>query len=65
MGVPVTLDVTGSGATLTFGVEGRTEIVSTEVALAELQDDGEQNEEKQRKLIRAINFIKHYDGIKK
>ena len=40
MGAPVTLDVSDAGATITFGVEGRTEIVSTEAALAELQDDG-------------------------
>ena len=65
MGAPVTLDVSAEGATLSFGLNGRTETFSTEAALAELQDDGEPNEEKQSKIVRAFNFIKHYDGIKR
>ena len=65
MGAPATLDVSADGATLAFGLKGKQEIISTEAALAELQDDGEKNEEKQSKVVRALNFIKHYDGIKK
>ncbi len=64
MGAPATLEVSDTGAILSFGVEGRTEVISTEAALSELQDDGEKNEDKQRMLVRIFNFMRHYDGVK-
>ena len=45
MGAPVTLDVSDTGATLSFDVEGRTEVIPTGAALGELQDDVEKREE--------------------
>ena len=65
MGAPVSLTVGGTGCTLSFNVQGQTRSVRTEDAFAELQEDVENDILKQRKIIRAFNFITHYDGIKR
>lgn len=65
MGAPVTLDVTAAGSRLTFNVEGFRRSVWTEDAMAEAADQDRLEAEKQRKLIRIIDFIKHYDGYGK
>ena len=59
------LTVGGTGCTLSFNVQGQTRSVRTEDAFAELQEDVENDILKQRKIIRAFNFITHYDGIKR
>jgi hypothetical protein len=65
MGAPVTLDVTQTGARLTFDVNGFRNTVWTEDAIAEAADTERLEAEKQRKIVRILDFIKHYDGIKR
>lgn len=65
MGAPVTLDVTESGSHLSFDVGGFRKAVWTDDALAEVADKERFEIEKQRKIVRLLNFIKHYDGIKR
>lgn len=65
MGAPVTLDVTQTGARLTFDVNGFRKTVWTEDAVAEAADTERLEAEKQRKIVRILDFIKHYDGIKR
>ena len=65
MGAPVTLTVSAAGATLSFDVKGQARSIRIEDALTELQEDVDNDTRKQRKLIRAFNFIRHYDGIKR
>ena len=38
MGAPITLDVTRTGATLSFNIEGRKKVIRTEDALEEYQE---------------------------
>ena len=64
MGAQVTLDVSESGARLTFNVDGFRKTVWTEDASAEVTDKDRLEIEKQRKLIRLADFIKYYDGYR-
>ena len=67
MGAPVTLDVTASGASLTFGMNGRQAPVSTEETVATPFQGGQQITEgkKQRRLVRIVDFLKHFEGIRR
>jgi len=65
MGAPVTLDVAETGARLTFNVDGFRKAVWTDDALAEAADTVKMEIEKQRKIVRLLDFVKHYDGIKR
>ena len=65
MGAPVTMDVTETGASLRFNVDGFQKAVWTEDAIKESLDLDRLGLEKQRKLIRLLDFVKHYDGIKR
>ena len=67
MGAPVTLDVTASGASLTFGMDGRQAPVRTEETVATPFQGGQQIMEgkKQRRLVRIVDFLKHFEGIRR
>ena len=65
MGAPVTLDVTETGSRLTFNVDGFRKTVWTNDALDEVADADKLEAQKQRKLIRLVDFLKHYDGYGK
>ena len=65
MGAPVSLDVRTDGASLSFNIEGFQKAVWTEDSLSEVRDTARLEAEKQRKLIRILDFIKNYDGIKR
>lgn len=65
MGAQVTLDVTESGSRLSFNTEGFRKTVWTDDALSEVADKERFAVEKQRRLVRIINFIKHYEGVRK
>ena len=67
MGAPVTLDVTTSGASLTFGMNGSQAPVSTEETVATPFQGGQQITEgkKQRRLVRIVDFLKHFEGIRR
>ena len=67
MGAPVTLDVTPEGASLSFGMEGRQVAVRTEDTVASPFQGGRSIEEggKQRKLVRIVDFLKHFEGIRR
>ena len=66
MGAPVTLDVTAAGASLTFGMEGRQAPVRTEETVATPFQGGQKISEgkKQRRLVRIVDFLKHFEGIR-
>ena len=66
MGAPVTLDVTASGASLTFGMNGRQAPVRTEETVATPFQGGQKISEgkKQRRLVRIVDFLKHFEGIR-
>ena len=67
MGAPVTLDVTAAGASLTFGMEGRQVPVRTEETVAGPTQGGREITEgqKQRRLVRLIDFLRHFEGIRR
>ena len=67
MGAPVTLDVTTAGASLTFGMAGRQVPVRTEETVAGPNQGGREITEgqKQRKLVRIVDFLKHFEGIRR
>ena len=67
MGAPVTLDVTPAGASLTFGMAGRQVPVRTEETVAGPNQGGREITEgqKQRKLVRIVDFLKHFEGIRR
>ena len=67
MGAPVTLDVTAAGASLTFGMEGRQVPVRTEETVAGPTQGGREITEgqKQRKLVRIFDFLRHFEGIRR
>ena len=67
MGAPVTLDVTPAGASLTFGMAGRQVPVRTEQTVAGPNQGGREITEgqKQRKLVRIVDFLKHFEGIRR
>ena len=67
MGAPVTLDVTTAGASLTFGMAGRQVPVRTEETVAGPNQSGREITEgqKQRKLVRIVDFLKHFEGIRR
>ena len=58
MGAPVTLDVTESGATVSFDVEGRQKRVLTSEAVAEAADTLRMQAEGQRNITRIIDSLK-------
>ena len=67
MGAPVTLEVTASGASLAFGMNGRQAPVRTEETVATPFQGGQQITEgkKQRRLVRIVDFLKHFEGIRR
>ena len=67
MGTPVTLDVTAAGASLTFDMEGRQTPVRTEETVAGPTQGGREITEgqKQRKLVRIFDFLRHFEGIRR
>ena len=67
MGAPVTLDVTETGATLTFDIDGTRQRVRTEDAAATPLQGGRgiSAGEKQRKIVRIIDFLRHFEGIRR
>jgi muramoyltetrapeptide carboxypeptidase len=67
MGAPVTLDVTASGATLTFDIAGVRQPVLTEDATATPLQGGHEITagEKQRRIVRLIDFLRHFEGIRR
>jgi muramoyltetrapeptide carboxypeptidase len=67
MGAPATLDVTATGATLSFGMEGRPVSVRTEDTVATPFQGGREITEgqKQRKLVRIFDFLRHFEGIRR
>lgn len=65
MGAPVSLDVRTDGASLSFNIDGFHKAVWTEDSLLEVRDTARLKAEKQSKLIRILDFIKNYDGIKR
>ena len=67
MGAPVTLDVTAAGASLTFDMEGRQAPVRTEETVAGPTQGGREITEgqKQRKLVRIFDFLRHFEGIRR
>ena len=67
MGAPVMLDVTTAGASLTFGMAGRQVPVRTEETVAGPNQGGREITEgqKQRKLVRIVDFLKHFEGIRR
>ena len=66
MGAPATLTVTAAGATRTFGMEGRQVPVRTEETVAGPNQGGRKITEgkKQRRLVRIVDFLKHFEGIR-
>ena len=65
MGAPATMDVSSTGATLSFGMNAPKDTISTETALLQQQASDMRKEEKQSKLVRIINFLRYYNGLKK
>ena len=67
MGAPVTLDVTENGASLTFDMKGQQVRVRTEDTVAGPTQGGREikDGEKQRKLVRIYDFLKHFEGIRR
>ena len=63
----MTLDVTDAGASLTFGMNGRQAPVRTEETVATPFQGGQQITEgkKQRRLVRIVDFLKHFEGIRR
>jgi muramoyltetrapeptide carboxypeptidase len=67
MGAPVTLNVTEKGASLTFDMKGQQVRVRTEDTVAGPTQGGPviKDGEKQRKLVRIFDFLKHFEGIRR
>ena len=67
MGAPVTLNVTENGASLTFGMQGQQVHVRTDETVAGPFQGGRVITEgqKQRKLVRIVDFLKHFEGIRR
>ena len=67
MGAPVTIDVTSTGATLSFDIPGRQMGVRTEDTLAAPFQGGHKIAEggKQRKLVRLFDFLRHFEGLRR
>ncbi len=67
MGAPVTLNVTENGASLTFGMQGQQVRVRTDETVAGPFRGGRVITEgqKQRKLVRIVDFLKHFEGIRR
>ena len=63
MGAPATMDVSSTGATLSFGMNTPKDTISTETALLQQQASDMRKEEKQSKLVRIINFLRYYNGL--
>lgn len=63
MGAPATMDVSSTGATLSFGMNAPKDTISTETALLQQQASDMRKEEKQSKLVRIINFLRYYNGL--
>ena len=64
MGAPATIDVSSTGATLSFGMNAPKDTISTETALLQQQASEMRKEEKQSKLVRIINFLRYYNGLR-
>ena len=64
MGAPATMDVSSTGATLSFGMNAPKDTISTETALLQQQASEMRKEEKQSKLVRIINFLRYYNGLR-
>ncbi len=64
MGAPATIDVSSTGATLSFGMNAPKDTISTETALLQQQASEMRMEEKQSKLVRIINFLRYYNGLR-
>ncbi|MCR5841528.1 MAG: LD-carboxypeptidase [Bacteroidales bacterium] len=64
MGAPATMDVSSTGATLSFGMNAPKDTISTETALLQQQASDMRKEEKQSKLVRIINFLRYYNGLR-
>jgi len=65
MGAPVTLEVDENGGRLRFDIDGFRQDVWTDDALQESRDTVGTEIQKQRKLIRLLDFVKHYDGVRR
>ena len=67
MGAPATLDVTAAGASLSFEMQGRQVPVRTEDTVATPFQGGQKITEgkKQRRLVRIVDFLKHFKGIRR
>ena len=65
MGAPVTLEVDAEGGRLRFDIDGFRQDVWTDDSLAESRDTLLLDTQKQRKLIRLLDFVKHYDGVRR
>ena len=67
MGAPVTMEVTASGATLSFDIGGTQRPVRTEDTIATPLQGGRGITEggKQRKLVRIFDFVRHFEGIRR
>ncbi len=64
MGAPATIDISSTGATLSFGMNAPKDTISTETALLQQQASEMRKEEKQSKLVRIINFLRYYNGLR-
>ena len=67
MGAPVTMEVTESGATLAFNIAGVQQPVRTEDAVATPLQGGREISagEKQRRIVRLIDFLRYFEGIRR
>ena len=67
MGAPVTMEVTEAGSTLAFNIPGRQVCVRTEEAVATPSQGGRSitQDKKQNRLVRNIDFQKHFQGIRR
>ena len=66
MGAPATLNVTAAGAPLPLGLEGRQVPARPEETVAGPNQGGRKITEgkKQRRLVRIVDFLKHFEGIR-
>ena len=64
MGAPATMDVSSTGATLSFGMNAPKDTISTETALLQQQASEMRKEEKQSKIVRIFNFLRYYNGLR-
>ena len=65
MGATVDLDVTDTGATVTFDVPGQTRRIRTADALKESQPLRVDEVDKPAKFVRFIDFRRHFEGIRR